>query len=466
MKVTTLDLSLERKVLTASITDTNFLAKTRRLFDPSLMESDYARHVAKWVLAYYDRTEKAPGRDIQHIYEIERHNLANEPLTELVSQFLASLSREFESDGKINTDYSVNLAQDYFRTRKLHKLKETLEAAIAKKDLDAAEQFVANYHRPELPTTAGIRLFSDAAVADCYKEEDTAPLFRLPGLMDDLMGPICRGDFFAIAAPFKTGKSFWLDFVAKAAALQGCKVVYYPMEMSNAQTVRRAWRGLEGAPLSGKARDIEVPYFDEWGNIAKTSVNREGMIGNTYNVERSQRSLRMLARGGDVLYRAKPRGTFSPKDLRADLDMLAHYEGFVPDVVMLDGADNMRCDNPRLEKRHQLDDIWGDLSAVRMERNIAICTVSHVKREGKKSGKSDSADLSEAGSKANHVTHLMMLNQTNEQREAGFMLLNCGDARDHATRSEPLVVLECRDIGRVCVDMRWGNDCFFGRDKR
>ena len=459
MKITTPDLSQERRVLTAAIVDSSFLAKTRTMFDASLMESDYAKHVAKWVIAYFDQTGKAPGRDIQAIYDIQRNNLSSDDLATLVSQFLASLSSEFEAEGKTNTEYSVQVAKEYFGMRGLVRLKDRIEAAIGKKDVQAGQQFVAEYHRPDVPDVGGVSLLYDhVAVEQCFEESASDVLFRLPGKLDDLIGPISREDFLAIGAPYKTGKSFWLDFIGKQAMLQGCKVAYYSLEMGKKQTVRRSWRGMEARGLHTK-KEVRIPRLVD-GQITYEVQEIEGMLGEYIDVRSRQKTLRMLSRGGDVRYFSMPRGTFSPKDLRAHLNNLEYYENYIPDVVLVDGADNMRCDNPRLEKRHQLDDIWGDLSAIRIERHIAIGTVSHMEAGTKKTGKGDNGSYSEAKSKSNHVTLSMNLGQTDEMREAGYMLVTSGATRDGETNTRPLCVLECRDIGRVVLDTEWAENVY------
>lgn len=459
MKITTPDLSHERRLLIAAITDTQFISQLRPILDPTLLESDYSTTVLKWCLDYYDKTSQAPAREIKHIYDLKSGELQSQESRDLTATFLASISEEFEQTGKMNTEYSVSVATEYLRRRKLHALKDKLEAALGSNDLAAGEQFVATYRRPEQPKIGGIRLFKDAAkVQSAFEDVEADTLFRFPqDALDELIGPIGRGDFMAFAAPYKTGKSFWADFTGRTAAMQGCKVVYYGLEMTEKQLVRRGYRSIEGASLRSKKQGA-VPYFTHDGRIEQQNKDLEGLLETGTDVARTLRNMRMLARGGDILYRQFGPNTFSVKDLYADLDNMEYFEGYKPDVVVIDGADNMRCDNGRLEGYHRLDDIWMNLAQVRTNRNIAIVTVSHVEASKKDSGGGKSNNVTGAKSKNNHITHMVNLNQTPNMRSHNFLYVTMDTVRDGESRNSPVCVLEQRDIGRVCIDARWAEE--------
>jgi len=135
------------------------------------------------------------------------------------------------------------------------------------------------------------------------------------------------------------------------------------------------------------------------------------------------------------------------------LDNLEHYDDFVPDVIITDYADITRSEN-RGEKRHQIDEIWLGHRFISQERNCLVLTASH---SNKATFDRDirQGDLSEDYRKLNHVTWAGALNQNEEENEQGIMRLSVlADRYQRFNGMNEAKVLQCLDIGQVCLDSR------------
>jgi hypothetical protein len=73
--------------------------------------------------------------------------------------------------------------------------------------------------------------------------------------------------------------------------------------------------------------------------------------------------------------------TQTVKDLKNDLERLRISEGFIPDVIIIDHADNLRPDSNYKEKRHELSNIWSELSSL-AKHGYLMWTASQTNRAG------------------------------------------------------------------------------------
>ena len=80
----------ERNLLIGLIVNDEFIKKLYPILKPELL-TKYGRTIAKWCLDYYSEYEKAPGIEIQDIYQ-RREKELDEDTGEIVAKTLSSLS--------------------------------------------------------------------------------------------------------------------------------------------------------------------------------------------------------------------------------------------------------------------------------------------------------------------------------------------------------------------------------------
>ena len=99
-------------------------------------------------------------------------------------------------------------------------------------------------------------------------------------------------------------------------------------------------------------------------------------------------------------------------------------DGWIPDAIFIDYADIMAPDNTRLEKREQIDDTWRRLRALSQKKHCLVVTASQSDTPAYNSNIITKSNFSGSKTKNAHVTGMVGLNQTPEEKALGITRLN------------------------------------------
>lgn len=460
-EVERVDISIESRILGNIITSPELLCKVRPIIDPALFESPVSRIVGQWVLDYFDRLNTAPGKTISDIYIARRPEL-NEADANLVWVFLKNCSATWKPT---NVQFAENMATEFFQRRSLDRLIDNLKLKSSAGNIAGAQRLIAEYVRPELVHSRSIDLLHcpPGVIQHAYQNEDEE-LFGLRGGLDRLVGgPLCRGELVAFLAPPKSGKTWWMIDTAITAMTRGKKVLFVSLEMTEDQMIRRFWQALSGCSRWGENSPGSqfVKNGNKWDLVQGERTTRRVDLApeSIGDIQKIYNDLE-----GELKFRCYPTGTLTLQKLQSELKLLEVFEGFVPDVIVLDYADIMALP-PGKEKRHQLDALWMGLKGITNERNILIVTASQTNREtvgGKRDA--DETNIAEAASKINHVNRMITINRSPRDKRMGIYRMSCQTMRDGRECYEQLVVLNCLEIGRPWMGDKFMNEVNFPRD--
>jgi len=247
---------IERRIVIGMIVSTDFIKLVKPLWNTRLLESKVAKRLAVWCLSYYDRFDKAPGKDIESIFFNElRNGLPKELAEEIEEDLLPELSDEFLEEG-LNLPYLTESAMTYFNERHLVLFTEQIQSTLLDATLTEqqrvikAEQIASSYKL--LATQTGMALnMADPEVIERVErafEEAGEPLVRFPKALGEFWNhQLTRGKFVALMAIEKRGKTFWLLEFAIRAISQGRKVVFFQAgDMTEGDQLRRIAMYLAG----------------------------------------------------------------------------------------------------------------------------------------------------------------------------------------------------------------------------
>lgn len=430
MRRTKVEVNEERRILSGLITSTPFLQELRGVIDPTLFEANYCRVVCEWVFEFYDRISAAPGQAIEDIYLRNRKTLREEEDLDTIASFLRRLSEDWDHRHVHSVEYSADQAVAYFKSQSLKKLSKEISRGVESGQIEVVEGLIAQYRRVERLTASGTRVLHDTkTIRKAFSEEDEV-LFRLPGDFGTMVGPVRRGDFIALAAPPKRGKTFNLIDFATGALPTGLRVLIFNLEMRHLQFVARTWRNISG--FAKEDTTIQSWTFDSRSEeLEPMERHFRGVIPK--DIEAIQKTARMYYRGGDLRILSFPPRSATVSVLEAELDKLEAYENWVPDVVVIDYADLAQPEKQQ-DYRHALDSIWLGLRSMALDRDIAVITASQQGRRTLK-GEGDETDVAEDYRKLAHVTKLIVLNQNKVEKKLGLiraiMPIAREDAPDH-----------------------------------
>lgn len=454
-EVEKVDISVEPRILGNLITSTELLGKVRPILDPSLFESQVSRIVGSWVVEFFDRIGQAPDKAITDIYISKRSEL-KEADSGLVKAFLQNCSASWRPT---NIKYAEKMATDFFQQRSLERLINDLKSKSASGNVDGAQRVIASYVKPEVVHSKSVDLLSKDSIPliqNAFQNEDEE-LFALRGGMNKLVGgPLCRGELIAFLAPQKSGKTWWMIDTSITAMTKGNKVLFISLEMTEDQMTRRFWQSLSGCSRFGKPAPGSAfrQNGDRWDLIPGERPTRKVSM-DPKELESIQERYRSVTEG-KLKFRCYPTGSLSLQKLQSELKVLEVFEGYIPDVIVIDYADIMQLP-PGKERRHQLDALWMGLKGISNERNILIVTASQTTGRDVIAGRrdADEGNIAEASSKLNHVNRMITINRSKSDKKLGIYRMSCQTMRDGAECFDQLVVCNCLEIGRPWMDDRF-----------
>jgi hypothetical protein len=453
-----IDASREREIILYSIVSTEYLSQIRKYAKAELFKSPYAKVVWGWIASYFDEYNAAPNKDIQTIYTTRKLEIPEEEDEEILATFLQSLS---DSDVTIqNIGYSADQAITWLNVRAQENLIDDLKEAVSRKDVASGNEIIAQYAAIEKHQAKGVDILTDVNRAMAAFGEEEESLFSFPGAVGCTMGEFRRTDFVAFQAYIKTGKTRWLWESAREAVFASNKVLFISLEMPEKHMLKWAWRSFAKKPK--RTQTVRIPYFVESDlsteESKKYTIDYEekevqGFTADALWFEQWLKKFKMYFRGGDVRLCSMPSRSVTVSDIEIYMNNLEFYDKWIPDVVVIDYAD-LIASKLRGEYRHQLDDIWANLRRLALQRNICVITASQSGRSASK-GESTDANIAEDIRKAAHVTKLLAINATAEEKAKGIFRIAQLAERDDARHFEQSLVLSCLDLGQVCLDSRF-----------
>ena len=157
-------------------------------------------------------------------------------------------------------------------------------------------------------------------------------------------------------------------------------------------------------------------------------------------------------RGREIKLATYPNDTLKPSMIMTQLDAWANWEGFVPDIVVIDYADILLPDDTRMEFRHQQNSVWKALRRISQEYSCLVVTATQADAASYNQDTIDLSNFSEDKRKYSHVTSMYSLNQNYVEKVAGIMRMATMITRDEDYNSHRQAkVLQCLQMGRPII---------------
>lgn len=516
------DTDFERQLAAASILSDRFCREMLLMFNKHLVDNDYVRMVVEWSMAYHQKYTKAPGRDIHDLFRSHARNGLDEDTAEIIGAFLKSIEDDFDGPG-INVDHLLDQVEVYFKERAIQALIEDMRADLVDNDVMSAESRIANFKRVGRPTSLGTNPFTDSDLIYTSFEENSEPLFRLPGALGDMLDrQLVRQGFIGTQAPEKRGKTFWLSELAFRAYRARRNVAYIAVgDMSETQMTKRHHVRTTRRPyISKDCGSFDIPCLDCRKNQDDSCrldrrTCRVGVVEIDQTVEdpvqayaerprkyvpcteceqdrpqdfdptiwyervridkpltwrdgyKAGLKLGRALRGCQFKQIAVP--TMTVAQIEQQIDMWKHFDNFQADVVVIDYADNLSAEDKRLEPRHQQNEIWKALRQTSLKYHNLIITATQTDASSPDVGTITRKHFSEDKRKYGHVTCMLALNQTVEEKTRGIMRVNVVLQREgDYNERETVTVLQALRIGQPMIGAFWtprGYDPFYRKSK-
>lgn len=481
------DLTIEKRMLIGLIVSDKVCREVLPALKLEYFQSDYASIVASWIMAYFEEYKKAPGRNVQLVFE-EQSAALSESQEQVVEEFLGQLSSQYEEWSVINEDYVIDQAMTYIDGRSLLYLSDQIRRHVNVGDYRAGKAAVSTFRKVLRQVDGWVKPFDSDEIINAMDEESSY-LFQLPGVLGKMLGPFKRGYFVAFAAPVKRGKTWMLMEIAIRAMVSRLRVAFISLEMRKERVEQRIYRrvlsaagkgGLVYYPVfdclnnqddscsrrerlgRGKLIDGDgnVPEFDPRLNWTHCSACRESQGGGDYvasfvpwfvGEERPEFGLKPLRRLVDsarsafnlnnFMLRSYPRFSANVNDIMRDLEILEYVHGFVPDVIVVDYADILRKEVERDETREMVNETWMTLAQLAEVRKCLVVTATQSNRRSWDAVTTRGSDTGEDYRKLAHVDIMCTISQTPDEKDRGVLRVGVAAHRDEEYNERRQVTL-------------------------
>lgn len=460
MKITKRDGSEERKILIGMIVDSQVVGRIAAKWETGLFKSVWGNLVANWCVDFFNQYETAPKQEIESLFESWASKSQNEETVELVDKFLASLSDEYDARSESsNSNYVIDLASDYFNKVKLASLSESIKGDLVTDDVESALNRVNTYGQVEMGTGAGIDILSDQdAIKEAFAEHQES-IINYPGALGRFFkGALQRDAFIAFMGAEKRGKTWWLIDVAWRAMCQRRKVAFFEVgDMSQNQIMRRFMTRATRQPLKKQEYDYPTHIEREQGVpialVDHDHRKQDKSIGWQTAYKACQRVMKSKIRSQKSMMRLSchPNSTLTVSGMRSILTAWER-DGWTPDVIVVDYADILAPPYGIKETRDQINATWKQLRALSQSQHCLLVTATQADANSYNANTIGRSNFSEDKRKFAHVTGMIGLNATEEEKENGVTRLNWIVLRESAfTENQCVHAAGCLDVGNPAI---------------
>ena len=441
MKVDKWEGGEERRILIGMIVDGVVLSQIRNYWNGELFRSDWCNIVGDWCTKYYDRYGSAPGKEVQALFESWASNKPDRDTVQLVGKFLGQISNEYQRKQKDrNSQHTIDLAAKHFNSVRFEKLADELRGDVGSGKLKSAFDRVNKFSQIEMGVGAGIDVLSDKqAIYDAFKSKRD-PLVEYPGPLGILFADALERDaFVGFMGPTGRGKSFWLLDVAWRAMTQRRKVAYFQGgDMSQDQAMRRFCIRASVRPFfrKGDRKTIKYPVDlardpDDLFAVVKHEEREYKSLKPKKAYKTMQKMLERELRSKDPLLKLSvhPSDSITVDGISSILQTWDRL-GWTPDVVVIDYADLLAPVNGTADTRDQINTTWKRMRAISQTLHILLVTATQTDAASFSASTITRSNFSEDRRKLDHVTGMVGINMTDEEKENGQCRLNMIKLRD------------------------------------
>lgn len=470
MKVKKYSASEERTILTALVTHSKVLGRVVDQVgkDRNLFKNKWSNTIFQWCLEYYEKYRKAPRGVIQSIFTKHANNGLDEDASEIIETFLTTLSRNYAALAEeINEQYVIDTASHYFDKIRLERMAEGIQTAVERNDLTEAKEAYSQYEPVSFAGDDWTNPFTKAEVVNTIRHyEEDLSIIKWKGALNEFLSPHFERDgFISFVGPEKRGKSFWLQETVWHALRNRRRVLYYTLgDMSKEQVNFRLYRRACLRPLF--ASTIKWPTKinilkqknDSGGRLFAQVVTEDREVKGLTPSAVKQALKKLTAQTATKQLRLKLRcagaSVISASHIENDVREFAQ-EGWVPDVIVLDYADLLapEAHSTRMDYRHQVNESWKVLRRITLDYHLLMVTATQSASSAYDSWVIRKKDFSEDKRKNAHVTGMLGINQTSDEKRIGVYRLNWVFLRDGAW-TDSQVVWTAGNLALACPCLR------------
>lgn len=435
MKVEKQEGSQERRILIGMVVDKTVLARISSQWTKDMFASKWANLIGSWCVKYFERYGKAPGKAIQPAFERWASEHKDENTVKLVERFLQQCSAEYEDRDELNGEHIVDIAAEYFNRVRLNNLAADIQAKLDVGEVADAQQIVNKFTGVEMGLGSVIDVLHDEQAFQAAFADKKEPLITYPGPLGQFFGDTFERDaFVSFMGPEKRGKSFWLQDVACVGIEQRRKVAFFAVgDMSQNQMLRRFAIRWARRPLRPTRPDKPIKWpksIDHIPGERMATVEHEELVfKRELTWQKAWKAVENLTKNKlkthETLLRLSchANNTIGITGIQSALQTWERLD-WTPDIIVIDYADLLSPPPGYAESRDQINATWKGLRSLSQSLHCCVVTATQSDAASYSKDTLDKGNFSDDKRKMAHVTAMVGINQTNDEKVAGLQRLN------------------------------------------
>ena len=388
--------NIQRGILYLLKSNKDFYLQIINLVQPNYFEFPSHAKIFTKVKEHYEKYSKLPTDDFI-IQDIKPTLGARESASDYEDEL--SYINNVDASTVGNTDYMLDLVEGFAK-------KEAMKSAIAesisliKEDrIDEVEALVKRALLINRDVDTGQDYFEDFAgrwdrIFNKKDEEKYKTI--LPAINKSLEGGLGSKELAMVVAPPGVGKSLYLVNQGVHSMIEGRKVLYISLEMSEDKIAQR---------------------FDSIMTLVPQFKLKDP--ANQLTVKERLDMFKKEFPGSELVIKEFPTGQASINTIRNLLVQLKNYDEFEPDLLIVDYLELLRPTREIQQEYHAQQKVAEELRGVSMEYDFLVWTATQTNRQGRMVKVITDAELGDSYGKIRTCDFAMSLNQSEEEFDEG-----------------------------------------------
>ena len=390
--------NIQRGILYLLKSNKDFYLQIINLVQPDYFEFPSHSKIFGKVKEHYEKYGKLPTDDFI-IQDIKPTLGARENASDYEDELAYINNVDTSTVG--NTEYMLDLVEGFAK-------KEAMKAAIADsisliKDnrIDEVEALVRKALLINRDVDTGQDYFTDLVGRwdrIFNKKNEVKYKTVLPSINKSLEGGLGAKEMAMVVAPPGVGKSLYLVNQGVHSMIEGRKVLYISLEMSEDKIAQR---------------------FDSIMTLVPQFKLKDP--ANQLTVKERLEMFQKEFAGSQLVIKEFPTGQASINTIRNLLVQLKNYDEFEPDLLIVDYLELLRPTREIQQEYHAQQKTAEELRGVAMEYNFLVWTATQTNRQGRMVKVITDAELGDSYGKIRTCDFAMSLNQSEEEFDEGKM---------------------------------------------
>jgi len=390
--------NIQRGILYLLKSNKDFYLQIINLVNPEYFEYPSHSKIFATVKEHYEKYSSLPTDEFI-LQDVKSKITPRENLSDYQDEL--HFINNLDTSTTTNSDYLMDLVEGFAKKEAMKSAISESILLIKEERMEEVEGLVKKALLVNRDVDVGQNYFSDLSErwnrVFNKKEENKYSTF-LPTINKSLEGGLGSKELAMVVAPPGVGKSLFLVNQGVHSLMEGKKVLYVSLEMSEDKIAQR---------------------FDSITTLIPQRKLKE--VSSQISVKERLELFQKEFPGSKLVIKEFPTSQASINTLRNLLVQLDNYDDFTPDLLIVDYLELMRPTRDIQQEYQAQQRISEELRGIAMEYNFLVWTATQTNRQGRMVKIITDAELGDSYGKIRTCDFAMSLNQTEEEFDEGNM---------------------------------------------